>query len=71
MIYPAFYFDANRSVDLICMGRVAVDLYAEQIGVSLSDAQSFKKYLGVCREHCGGRCPPWTGVHDVFLCGPR
>lgn len=46
MIYPAFYFDANRSVDLICMGRVAVDLYAEQIGVSLSDAQSFKKYLG-------------------------
>ncbi|HHF7366002.1 TPA: 5-dehydro-2-deoxygluconokinase [Legionella bozemanae] len=48
MIYPSFYFDANRSVDLICMGRVAVDLYAEQIGVSLSDAQSFKKYLGGC-----------------------
>ncbi|CAM2852639.1 IolC/IolB transferase kinase protein [Legionella steigerwaltii] len=48
MTYPPFYFDVNRPVDLICMGRVAVDLYAEQIGVSLSEAQSFKKYLGGC-----------------------
>ncbi len=48
MIYPPFYFDATRPMDLICMGRVAVDLYAEQIGASLSDAQSFKKYLGGC-----------------------
>lgn len=48
MTYPPFYFDANRPVDLICMGRVAVDLYAEQIGVSLSEAQSFRKYLGGC-----------------------
>jgi 5-dehydro-2-deoxygluconokinase len=30
------------------MGRVAVDLYAEQIGVDLSDVSSFKKYLGGC-----------------------
>ncbi|WP_454782225.1 5-dehydro-2-deoxygluconokinase [Legionella sp. WA2022007384] len=48
MIHPSFYFDATRSVDLICMGRVAVDLYAEQIGIALSEAQSFKKYLGGC-----------------------
>ncbi|RUR24539.1 5-dehydro-2-deoxygluconokinase [Legionella qingyii] len=48
MIHQSFYFDATRPVDLICMGRVAVDLYAEQIGLALSEAQSFKKYLGGC-----------------------
>ncbi|HDV6631624.1 TPA: 5-dehydro-2-deoxygluconokinase [Legionella pneumophila] len=46
--FPRFYFDENRSVDLICMGRVAVDLYAEQIGLDLKDVASFKKYLGGC-----------------------
>lgn len=30
------------------MGRVAIDLYAEQIGYSLKDSSSFKKYLGGC-----------------------
>nr|WP_298249463.1 5-dehydro-2-deoxygluconokinase [uncultured Halomonas sp.] len=36
----------NRSLDLICLGRVAVDLYAEQIGSRLEDVSSFAKYLG-------------------------
>ncbi|NYR27025.1 5-dehydro-2-deoxygluconokinase, partial [Escherichia coli] len=44
--FPGFYFDKNRAIDLICMGRVAVDLYAEQIGLDLKDVASFKKYLG-------------------------
>ena len=35
-------------MDLICMGRVAVDLYGEQIGSLLRDVTSFKKYLGGC-----------------------
>ncbi|MCL9685712.1 5-dehydro-2-deoxygluconokinase [Legionella maioricensis] len=48
MKYPAFYFDQSRPVDLICMGRVAVDLYSEQIGVTLRDTSTFKKYLGGC-----------------------
>ncbi|TAL59300.1 MAG: 5-dehydro-2-deoxygluconokinase [Legionella sp.] len=48
MMYPAFNYDEKRSIDLICMGRVAVDLYAEQIGSELRDATSFKKYLGGC-----------------------
>jgi len=30
------------------MGRVAVDLYAEQLHSHLKDAQSFRKYLGGC-----------------------
>ena len=38
--------DNSRPLDLICMGRVAVDLYAEQIHSPLEDAQSFRKYLG-------------------------
>ena len=40
--------EANRPIDLVCMGRVAVDLYAEQIHSPLEDAQSFRKYLGGC-----------------------
>lgn len=47
-MYPVFYYDSLRPVDLICMGRVAVDLYAEQIGCSLKDVSTFKKYLGGC-----------------------
>lgn len=38
----------ERPIDLIAMGRAAVDLYAEQIGAPLKDAQSFRKYLGGC-----------------------
>ncbi|WP_411882969.1 bifunctional 5-dehydro-2-deoxygluconokinase/5-dehydro-2-deoxyphosphogluconate aldolase [Polaromonas sp. YR568] len=36
----------NRPLDLICVGRAAVDLYGEQIGGRLEDMQSFTKYLG-------------------------
>lgn len=35
-----------RSLDLICLGRVAVDLYSEQLGSRLEDVASFAKYLG-------------------------
>jgi 5-dehydro-2-deoxygluconokinase len=45
---PKLSFDVNRPIDVISMGRVAVDLYAEQIGVPLEDVQSFQKYLGGC-----------------------
>lgn len=36
----------EKSLDLICMGRAAVDLYGEQIGSRLEDMGSFAKYLG-------------------------
>lgn len=48
MTYPNFSFDKSRPIDLIAMGRVAVDLYAEQIGSNLAEASSFRKYLGGC-----------------------
>lgn len=40
--------DTTRSLDMICMGRVAVDFYSEQIGSSIEDSQTFRKYLGGC-----------------------
>ena len=37
-----------RSLDLITMGRAAVDLYGEQVGGRLEDMASFAKYVGGC-----------------------
>lgn len=39
-------FDSTRPLDLISVGRVAVDFYAEQIGSPLHEARSFRMYLG-------------------------
>lgn len=36
----------EKDLDVICMGRAAVDLYASDVGAKLEDAQTFKKYLG-------------------------
>ena len=33
-------------MDLVCIGRTCVDLYAEQEGARLEDVQSFRKYVG-------------------------
>ncbi|MFL1906234.1 bifunctional 5-dehydro-2-deoxygluconokinase/5-dehydro-2-deoxyphosphogluconate aldolase [Plesiomonas shigelloides] len=38
--------NSEKKFDLICMGRVAVDLYGRQIGSRLEDMGSFAKYLG-------------------------
>jgi len=37
---------AGRRFDLACLGRLAVDLYAQQVGARLEDVSSFAKYLG-------------------------
>lgn len=39
-------FAPGRSRDVICLGRLAVDLYAQQVGARLEDVTSFAKYLG-------------------------
>ena len=36
----------KKTLDVICLGRAAVDLYGDQIGGRLEDMQSFSKYLG-------------------------
>ena len=38
--------DAAERFDLIAMGRLGVDVYPQQIGVSLREVESFGKYLG-------------------------
>lgn len=42
----ALPFPSGRRFDLACLGRLAVDLYAQQVGCPLEDATSFAKYLG-------------------------
>ena len=39
-------FESRRRLDVICLGRLGVDLYAQQIGSRLEDVTSFAKYLG-------------------------
>ncbi|WP_213880736.1 5-dehydro-2-deoxygluconokinase [Pseudomonas sp. dw_358] len=39
-------FASARPLDLICLGRLGVDLYAQQVGARLEDVSSFAKYLG-------------------------
>ncbi len=38
----------DRPLDVITLGRAAVDLYGEQIGGRLEDMTSFAKYIGGC-----------------------
>ena len=40
------HFADGRALDVICLGRLAVDLYAQQLGARLEDVASFAKYLG-------------------------
>ena len=40
---PALLFPDGRPFDVACLGRLAVDLYAQQIGCSLEDATTFAK----------------------------
>ncbi|MFM0350510.1 bifunctional 5-dehydro-2-deoxygluconokinase/5-dehydro-2-deoxyphosphogluconate aldolase [Paraburkholderia sp. RL17-347-BIC-D] len=39
-------FGQGRPIDIVCLGRLAVDLYAQQVGARLEDVSSFAKYLG-------------------------
>jgi 5-dehydro-2-deoxygluconokinase len=39
-------FAAGRALDVVCLGRFAVDFYAQQIGARLENVTSFAKYLG-------------------------
>lgn len=38
--------NSNKKLDVICMGRIAVDLYGQQVGARLEDMGTFNKYLG-------------------------
>jgi 5-dehydro-2-deoxygluconokinase len=36
-------FAPGRARDIVCLGRLAVDLYAQQVGARLEDVSSFAK----------------------------
>ena len=62
---------AARALDLVCVGRAAVDLYGEQLGARLEDVQTFAKYLGgspantsVGASRLGLRCAMLSRVGD-------
>jgi len=46
----------NKKFDIICMGRAAVDLYSDDIGVALEDVSRFSKYLGGCPANIAVGC---------------
>ena len=46
MLHTNQNFASGRKLDVVCIGRLAVDLYAQQIGAPLADVTSFAKYLG-------------------------
>src|SRR5215207_7162731 len=58
-------------LELLAVGRVSVDLYAEQLGVALDDVQSFRKSVGgtatnvaVAAARLGHRAAVFTRVGD-------
>lgn len=36
----------DREIDLVCIGRIAIDLYGEELGTGLHEARRFIRYLG-------------------------
>ena len=57
------------SLDLLSIGRVSVDLYAEQPGVTMSDVTTFRKSIGgtatnvaVATGHTGVTGPTGTAT---------
>ena len=49
-----------RVIDVLCMGRSSIDLYAHEIGVPITGVRSFDAYVGGCadqrqRRHAAAR----------------
>lgn len=60
--------------DLLTVGRISVDLYAEQLGAPLTDVTTFRKSIGgtstnvaVAAARLGHRVATWTRVGDDEL----
>lgn len=63
--------DSVRSLELLSVGRVSVDIYAQQLGVSMTEATTFRKSIGgtstnvaVAASRLGHRCATVTRVGD-------
>ena len=51
----------NRRLDVVCIGRAAVDLYGEQIGATLQEVSTFARYLGGSPANTAVGCARRTG----------
>ena len=63
--------DPGRSLELLTVGRVSVDIYAQQLGVSMTEATTFRKSIGgtstnvaVAASRLGHRAATVTRVGD-------
>jgi 5-dehydro-2-deoxygluconokinase len=59
-------FAPGRTRDIVCLGRLAVDLYAQQVGARLEDVASFAKYLGGSSANIAFGCAR-LGLHSSML----
>lgn len=62
------------SLDIVTVGRVSVDLYAEQVGVPITEVTTFRKSIGgtatnvaVASARFGHRVALWTRVGDDLM----
>lgn len=63
--------DSGSSLELLAVGRVSVDIYPQQLGVSMTEATTFRKSIGgtttnvaVAAARLGHRCATVTRVGD-------
>jgi hypothetical protein len=54
---------ALDAFDVLTTGRIGVDLYPLQVGVSLREVSSFGKFLGALKVDSSG-CTRYRGVHN-------
>ena len=66
-------FDNNRSLDVICLGRAGVDLYAREANTDMNEVSGFNKFVGgspaniaVAVAKQGGRPGLISGVSKMF-----
>ena len=58
--------DAARTLDVICVGRAAIDLYGEQIGARLEDVTYVRALLGwLARQYSCRVCPSGPAGGDA------
>ncbi|WP_322061924.1 bifunctional 5-dehydro-2-deoxygluconokinase/5-dehydro-2-deoxyphosphogluconate aldolase [Paraburkholderia sp. J63] len=63
---PASRFASGRSRDIVCLGRLGVDLYAQQVGARLEDVSTFAKYLGGSSANIAFGCAR-LGLNSAML----
>ena len=63
-----FTFHVSRPIDIISMGRVAVDLYSDDIHATLADSTHFSKYLGGCAGNIAVGCARLGLTSMMFSC---